>query len=162
MPEGKQSMAEAGEFAFSVDSGESAFASACIEVGHMLSTPIEDELDLVRIARKGVSPEQLDVLVDRGFARRELNWIVPARRLTHRRRKNEHLTVGETDRLLRAMKIQAMAEEAVLGNPLKALSWLRKPRGAFDGMSAMELIRTEAGRQLVEEALGQLDEGYFA
>ena len=61
---------------------------------------------------------------------------------------------------MRTMKILAMAE-AVLGSSERAFGWLRKPRRAFGDISAMELLRTEAGGQLVEESLGQLDEGYF-
>ncbi|MXW50842.1 MAG: DUF2384 domain-containing protein [Gammaproteobacteria bacterium] len=52
--------------------------------------------------------------------------------------------------------------EAVLGSPERALAWLRRPRRAFGGISAMGLLQTEAGGQIVEETLGQLDEGYFA
>ena len=71
------------------------------------------------------------------------------------------LTANETGCFLRAVKIRAMAE-AVLGNSEMALAWLRKPRRSFGGISAMELLQTEAGGQVVEEILGQLDEGYFA
>ena len=52
--------------------------------------------------------------------------------------------------------------EAVFGSREKAFLWLRKLRRAFGGTSAMELMRTETGGQLVEEALGQVDEEFFA
>jgi uncharacterized protein (DUF2384 family) len=42
------------------------------------------------------------------------------------------------------------------------MAWLNKPRKIFDGLSAIELIKTEPGASLVEETLIQLDEGYFA
>ena len=116
---------------------------------------------LVALNREGVVPELVDVLIDRGFTRRELDWIVPARTLAYRRRKKERLKPGETDRFLRAVKILTAAE-AVFGNREKALLWLRKLRGTFGGASAMELMRTEASGRLVEEVLGQVDEGFSA
>ena len=140
---------------------EHVSATALAGVGDMLKVPIHHPFSLVALHREGVVPELVDVLIDRGFTRRELDWIVPARTLAYRRRKKERLKPGETARFLRAVKILATAE-TVFGNREKALLWLRKPRGTFGGTSAMELMRTEAGGQLVEEALGQVDEGFFA
>lgn len=136
-------------------------AAALAGVGDMLNVPMDHPLSLATLNREGVAPELVDALIDRGFARRELDWIVPARTLAYRRRKKERLKPGETDRFLRAVKILATAE-AVFGSREKALLWLRKPRETFGGASAMELMRTEAGGQLVEEALAQVDEGFFA
>ena len=130
-------------------------------MSRMLDAPVESALDLARLNREGVSPESVDILVDRGFTRRELDWIAPARTLSHRRHRGERLKAHETGCLLRAMKIQAMAE-TVLGSREHALAWLRKTRRAFGGRNAMELMRTETGGQLVEENLIRLDEGYFA
>ena len=130
-------------------------------VSRMLDMPVQNALDLARINREGVEPERLDVLVDRGFTKKELEWIAPLRTLSHRRQKGQRLKAGETGCFLRALKIQATAE-TVLGNRESALTWLRKRRRAFGGINAMELMRTEAGGQLVEENLIQLDEGYFA
>ena len=143
------------------DSIEGISARALAHVGRLLDRPIETALDLAEVARKGVSPELMAVLIDSGFTRREVDWIVPPRTLSHRRQNGRPLTANETGCFLRAVKIRAMAE-AVLGNPETALAWLRKPRRSFGDISAMELLQTEAGGQVVEESLGQLDAGYFA
>ena len=140
---------------------ERVSARALAQVGRLLNTPIETALDLAAVNRKGVAPEMLAVLVDSGFTRREIDWIVPRRTLSHRRQSGRPLTANETGCFLRIVKIRAMAE-AVFGNPETALVWLRRPRRIFGGISAMELLHTEAGGQVVEETLGQLDEGYFA
>ena len=95
------------------------------------------------------------MLVDSGFARREVEWIVPSRTLSHRRRNGRPLTANETGCFLRTVKIWAMAR-AVFGDSERALVWLRKPRRSFGGISAMELLRTEAGGQVVEETLAGL------
>ena len=140
---------------------EGISAKALANVSRLLNRPIETALDLAEITRKGVSPDLMAVLIDSGFTRREVDWIVPLRTLSHRRQNGRPLNANETACFLRAVKIRAMAE-AVLGNPETALAWLRKPRRSFGGISAMELLQTEAGGQVVEESLGQLDEGYFA
>ena len=62
-------------------------AAALAAVGDMLDVPIDHPLSLVALNREGVVPELVDVLIDRGFTRRELDWIVPARTLAYRRRK---------------------------------------------------------------------------
>ena len=105
--------------------------------------------------------ELLHELFDRGFTKSELDWVSPLPVPSHRRLKGQQLTEAETVCFLRALKIQAIAE-SVLGNRENALTWLRKRRQAFDGVSALKLMRTEAGGQLVEQNLVQLDEGYFA
>ena len=149
------------ELSVAGETPQSVAAEPWDRVSRMLDMPVQNALDLARINREGVEPALLDVLVDRGFTKKELDWIAPLRTLSHRRQKGERLKAGETGCFLRALKIQATAE-TVLGNRESALTWLRKRRRAFGGINAMELMRTEAGGQLVEENLIQLDEGYFA
>jgi uncharacterized protein (DUF2384 family) len=50
----------------------------------------------------------------------------------------------------------------VFGDHTKALVWLGAPAGFFAGKSGFELMVSEAGARLVEEALLRIDEGYFA
>lgn len=77
------------------------------------------------------------------------------------RSNKEPLTQEESGRWLRAAKAQALALE-VFGDQVKASQWLHKPRKQFEGQTAMGLIQTEAGAQLVEDTLNQIDSGYFA
>lgn len=135
-------------------------ARVMARVGSILHIGLKTPLDVVRVSREGIVTSAVDLLVDQGFNRRDLDWIIPLRTLTHRREKGQKLTTDETERWLRAAKISALAQE-VLGAD-KAMDWLNKPRKIFDGLSAIELIKTEPGADLVEETLIQLDEGYFA
>ncbi len=135
-------------------------ARVMARVGSILHIGLKTPLDVVRVSREGIVTSAVDLLVDQGFNRRDLDWIIPLRTLTHRREKGQKLTTDETERWLRAAKISALAQE-VLGAD-KAMVWLNKPRKIFDGLSAIELIKTEPGASLVEETLIQLDEGYFA
>ena len=56
----------------------------------------------------------------------------------------------------RLLRVEALAEE-VLGDRDTAIKWLYKPRKVFDGLCAMEVIETEAGADLVEEILREID-----
>jgi putative toxin-antitoxin system antitoxin component (TIGR02293 family) len=138
-----------------------ALTRAIHAVGLMIDTKLSKPVDVVRATRQGLPPDLIDVLVDKGFSRKDLNWIVPSRTLRHRREKHEKLTPEESDRFLRAAKLYALAVE-VFGDTDKAMQWLAKPRAAFDNHNALEFMQSETGGDIVEEQLCQLDAGYFA
>ena len=119
------------------------------------------EVALVATARTGLSPKVLKRLSAVGLRAEDLAFIIPPRTLSHRLAKGERLTVDESDRALRLARIIAMTE-IVFGDHVKALAWLRAPKGQFGDACALELIRTEAGARVVEELLSCVDEGYFA
>jgi putative toxin-antitoxin system antitoxin component (TIGR02293 family) len=139
---------------------QSASKRALINMGQSLNLKINVPADLSKLARAGLPTASFALFVKKGFSRAELDWIIPARTFTHRQKNKGVLTIEESDKLLRAAKIQALAWE-VLGDSTKANNWLHQKRALFNGISAMELIRTEHGAQLVEEALIQMEEGYF-
>ncbi len=130
-------------------------------LGDWVNYRLNSSGDLARVTRLGVAPDAVERLMARGFSRKDLGWIVPARTLSHRQAKQENLNLEESGRWLRAAKILALAEE-VLGSQEQASRWLHKPRQAFDGLSALEAMQTEAGGRWVEEHLLQLDAGYAA
>ena len=139
---------------------KSASARALGKMAIALDVTIASSKDLSRLARAGLFATSFETFAKKGFSRKEMDWIIPPRTLSHRLKNNERLTIEESDKLIRAAKIQALAAE-VMGSEEKGSSWLHKARKVFDGLSAMELIKTELGAQLVEETLIQLDEGYF-
>ena len=81
--------------------------------------------------------------------------------LTHRKCDGQPLTPEETGRQVRLAKVLALAKE-VFGDEAKAKTWLQKPKKLFDGRSAMDLITTEEGALLVEQALRGIDPGFLA
>ena len=142
-------------------SHNTALTRAIKAVGLMIDTKLAKPLDVVRVTRQGLPPELVDVLVEKGFSRKDIGWIVAPRTLRHRREKQEKLTPEESDRFLRAAKLYSLAVE-VFGDSEKAMQWLLKARNAFDGHNAMEFMQSETGGEIVEEQLCQLDAGYFA
>lgn len=145
-----------------VPSGDAAPVS--VEFGllaAMLDAPVQSGLDLAALARDRIGVAILDRLTQRGLRADELAFIIPRRTLAHRRQHDERLTLEESDRAIRLARIVAQAI-ATFDDDEKAMTWLRAPKKRFGGASALDMAGTEHGARLVEEALVQLDEGYFA
>ena len=121
----------------------------------------KQERELAEIVAKRIVPEAVDRLAQAGVPPRHLDFIIPPRTLSHRKHKGERLTHDESDRAMRVARLLALAD-AVFGDHTKAMVWLGAPAGLFAGKSGFELMVSEAGARLVEEALLRIDEGYFA
>jgi putative toxin-antitoxin system antitoxin component (TIGR02293 family) len=114
----------------------------------------------------------LDSLLNLGFERAEVHSVVlPARTLQHRRSRNEPLTVEESDRVIRLLRV-LRATEAVYESRERALAWLRRPNPRLDpalrnvlfakgGRVPLSLLTTETGARKVEELLVQISDGMF-
>ena len=126
-----------------------------------LDHPPADDLAVVRMVRSRLRTQAIGALQAAGVDAKALTRIIPRRTLEHRRQKGEALSLEESERAYRTASIVALAE-AVFGNRDKALAWLNAPKSRFDGETPMDLIDTEVGARLIEEALIQIDEGYFA
>jgi putative toxin-antitoxin system antitoxin component (TIGR02293 family) len=127
----------------------------------LLDARIQSGADLAEIANARVDVTVIDRLSERGLKLDELSFIIPRRTLTHRRQHHERLSIDESDKAIRLAKILAQAM-SIFGDPDKAMVWLRSDHARFLGKSALDMASTEHGARLVEEALVQIDEGYFA
>ncbi len=87
--------------------------------------------------------------------------VIPARTLKHRRSRRESLSREESDKLARLVRVFDQAV-AVFGDVEQARRWLNKPRKRFDGRTPLQMLPTDVGGRMVEEMLGQIDEGMFA
>lgn len=86
--------------------------------------------------------------------------VISARTLKHRRARHESLSLDESDRLARLVRVFDQAV-AVLGDAARARTWLSTPKHRFASRTPLALLRTEIGGRLVEEMLGQVEEGMF-
>jgi putative toxin-antitoxin system antitoxin component (TIGR02293 family) len=68
---------------------------------------------------------------------------------------------AESDRLSRAVRLAARAEEAI-GNAEKAARWLRKPNRALLGRRPLDMVESDADARLVEEVLVRIQHGLGA
>jgi putative toxin-antitoxin system antitoxin component (TIGR02293 family) len=89
-----------------------------------------------------------------------LEVVIPARTLKHRRARQEPLSIDESDRLARVARVYELAVK-VYGNRDDGREWLSGKKRRFDGKTAFEMLRTEAGEHAVREFLIQIDEGMF-
>src|ERR1700691_3388632 len=73
-----------------------------------------------------------------------LEVVIPPRTLKHRRQRNEPLNLDESDRLARVARTYELAVK-VYSNADDGGKWLRGKKQRFDGKTALEMLRTEAG-----------------
>ena len=86
--------------------------------------------------------------------------MIPLRTLQHRRSRRKELTVEESDRVLRAIRVLSLAE-SVYGSRERALTGLRKPHPRLDARAPLSLLNSDTGSRIVEELLVQIDDGMF-
>ena len=119
------------------------------------------EGDLLRIVEGRLAPSVIKRLSTLGLERSEIDAVViPSRTLQHRRSRREKLTVEESDRVLRVIRVLSLTE-SIYASRQRALEWLRKPNPRLDGRAPLSLLKTDTGSRIVEELLIQIDEGMF-
>ena len=71
------------------------------------------------------------------------------------------LSREESERAAHVARIISFADK-VFGSHETAMIWLREPDVRLGGRSALQMLTTDAGERLVQNMLGQIDEGIFA
>jgi len=123
--------------------------------------PMHSAAELAQAIEQRLPVRSVDQLLSAGLTPAEIDRLVIARRTLQRRRKqNEPLTVQESDRLVRIGRVVAKAIDT-FGTPEHALAWLRAPRQRFGQRPPLDLLISGPGARMVEEYLGQIDEGCF-
>jgi putative toxin-antitoxin system antitoxin component (TIGR02293 family) len=119
------------------------------------------EQELLEIVEHQLPTSSINRLLALGITRAEVDaLVIPLRTLQHRRSRREKLTMDESDRVLRMMRLLSQAE-SVYGSRERALAWLRRPSPRVGKRAPLELLKTDAGSRIVEELLVQIDEGMF-
>jgi putative toxin-antitoxin system antitoxin component (TIGR02293 family) len=119
------------------------------------------EGEILRIVEERLAPSVIKRLSALGLERSEIDAVViPSRTVQHRRSRREKLTVEESDRVLRVIRVLSLTE-SIYGNRERALDWLRKPHARLDRRTPLSLLKTDTGSRIVEELLIQIDEGMF-
>ncbi|HMJ60539.1 MAG TPA: antitoxin Xre/MbcA/ParS toxin-binding domain-containing protein [Bryobacteraceae bacterium] len=123
--------------------------------------PPTTETEILQIVERQLAPSIVKRLIALGLQRSEIDQaIIPLRTLQHRRSRREKLTVEESDRVMRLIRILSMAE-SVYGTRERALTWLRTAHPRLDGRTPLSLLGTDTGSRIVTELLIQIDEGMF-
>ncbi len=136
--------------------------AANVRIGDWLGLqPLATDGEILRIVEERLPPSVIRRLTALGLERSEIDAVViPSRTLQHRRSRREKLTVEESDRVLRIIRVLALTE-SVYGSRERALAWLRKPHARLDGRTPLSLLKTDTGSRIAEDLLIQIDEGMF-
>ena len=131
------------------------------------SSPVDDVSinRRIEIASDGRLPvydgTTLPTLTALGFSMDEIyRFVAPRRTIARRIANRETLTVAENDSALRLVRVIDHADQ-VFGDREKALRWLRKPSRALNGIAPIDLLESETGAHLVEQALYQIEFGIY-
>lgn len=127
-------------------------------LGHI----VRSQADLALAVRNRLPLSALKGLTLAGLSDQEIEkFVIPQRTRRHRAEKQQPLTVDESDRAVRLMRIQTLAEET-FGGQDKANRWLRQPLAELHGETPMDLSQTEAGVRVIETILGKIAWGSAA
>jgi putative toxin-antitoxin system antitoxin component (TIGR02293 family) len=119
------------------------------------------ESDILRLVEERLAPAVINRLAALGLERAEIDEaVIPSRTLQHRRSRREKLTIEESDRVLRTLRVLSSAAQ-VYGDSDRGLAWLRRPNPRLDGRVPLSLLKTDTGSRMVEELLIQIDEGMY-
>ncbi len=129
----------------------------------VLKTDVQSEFDLASVAMAGLSAEAAAKVVASGFLSADelYELVIPRRTLDRRREDKQPLTVIESDRLLRVIRVIVRAIDA-LGDPEKARTWLRTENRALRGETPLGLLATDIGARMVERILGRIEHGVYS
>ncbi|MEC5291916.1 MULTISPECIES: type II RES/Xre toxin-antitoxin system antitoxin [unclassified Aurantimonas] len=128
----------------------------------VLGAAVRSQADLAQVVRNRLPLSALEGLSMAGISDREIeSFVIPQRTRRHRAQKKQPLTVDESDRAVRLLRIQSLAEET-FGNTEKAHRWLRRPLAELEGEAPFALAQTEAGARVVETILGKIAWGAAA
>jgi putative toxin-antitoxin system antitoxin component (TIGR02293 family) len=119
-------------------------------------------LEWVDVVRRGISSRALDsMLKSIGLSQTELAQAldIPERTLARRKREGV-LSRDESAKLLRLARTVARAAEVFEGLA-SALSWLKTPIDALDGVTPLSLLDTDIGADSVWDTLGRIEHGVF-
>jgi putative toxin-antitoxin system antitoxin component (TIGR02293 family) len=132
------------------------------QIGEWLGMqPPATETEILQLVEGQFPPSVVKRLIALGLERSEIDQaIIPLRTLQHRRSRREKLTVEESDRVMRLIRILSTAE-SVYGSRERALAWLRTAHARLDGRTPLSLLSTDTGSRIVAEFLIQIDEGMF-
>jgi putative toxin-antitoxin system antitoxin component (TIGR02293 family) len=122
---------------------------------------LRSEDQMLHLVEEQLPTSSINRLLALGLTRQEIDTLViPLRTLQHRRSRREKLTLEESDRVLRVVRLLSQAE-TVYGSRERALAWLRRANPRLKNRAPLDLMRTDTGARIVEELLLQIDEGMF-
>ncbi|NEW89075.1 DUF2384 domain-containing protein [Rhodopseudomonas sp. WA056] len=121
----------------------------------VLGTTVRSQAELAMVVRNRLPLAALQGLSRAGLSDQEIEqFVIPQRTRRHRAERNQPLTIDESDRAVRLLRIQSLAEDTFGAD--KASLWLRRPLAELNGETPLTVAQTEAGARLIEMVLGKI------
>ncbi|MGZ8323325.1 MAG: type II RES/Xre toxin-antitoxin system antitoxin [Rhodoplanes sp.] len=128
----------------------------------VLGAVVRSQADLALAVRNRLPLSALKGLTLAGLSEQEIErFVIPQRTRRHRADRNQPLTIDESDRAVRLLRVQTLAEET-FGDKEKANRWLRRPLTELRGEPPLDIAQTEAGARVIETILGKIAWGAAA
>lgn len=128
----------------------------------VLGRDVRSQADLALAVRERLPLAALKGLAQAGLTDREIErFVIPQRTRRHRADKDQLLTIQESDRAVRLLRIQTVAEDT-FGSREKANTWLRQPLAELNRETPLDVAQTEAGARVVETILAKIAWGAAA
>jgi putative toxin-antitoxin system antitoxin component (TIGR02293 family) len=128
----------------------------------VLGGAVRSQADLALAVQKRLPLSALRGLARAGLTDQEIEqFVIPQRTRRHRAEKKQPLTVEESDRAVRLLRVQTIAEET-FANIDKANLWLRHSLAELRGETPLTVAQTEAGARVIETILGKIAWGSAA
>lgn len=128
----------------------------------VLGSAVRSQADLAMAVSKRLPLATLKGMAQAGLSDQEIErLVIPQRTRRHRADRKQPLTVEESDRLVRLLRIQTLAEDT-FGDKAKGNLWLRMPLAELNGEAPLGVAQTEAGARVVETILGKIAWGAAA
>ncbi|MDQ0326450.1 putative toxin-antitoxin system antitoxin component (TIGR02293 family) [Rhodopseudomonas julia] len=128
----------------------------------VLGSAVRTQAELALAVQNRLPLAALKGLAEAGLSEQEIErFVLPQRTRRHRSEKKQKLTVEESDRAVRLLRIQTVAEET-FGDRETAHIWLRRPLAELHGETPLVIAQTEAGARVIETILGKIAWGAAA
>ncbi|MBK1622198.1 antitoxin Xre/MbcA/ParS toxin-binding domain-containing protein [Afifella marina] len=128
----------------------------------VLGGAVRTQAELARAVENRLPLAALKGLAEAGLSEQEIDrFVLPQRTRRHRSEKKQKLTVEESDRAVRLLRLQTLAEET-FGDRQKAHIWLRRPLAELHGETPLVVAQTDAGARVIETVLGKIAWGAAA
>jgi putative toxin-antitoxin system antitoxin component (TIGR02293 family) len=112
--------------------------------------------------RSGLNTADVTALISQGvLAKEEVQRVIPPRTLARRKARGEPLTVDESDRIARLVRVVAQAAR-VFEDPELRSAWLRTGNPALGGERPIDLAVTDMGARRVETVLNRIAWGDYS
>jgi putative toxin-antitoxin system antitoxin component (TIGR02293 family) len=123
----------------------------------------KDPIKEIEIIRKGINPELIEAFLnDQSFVVKDVLSRLKITTSTYFAKKKDHklLDSSSTEKFLRLISVVKNAEEILGGQEAKG--WLYKKIPSLGDQIPMDLLDTEAGHRLVDQALLQIKYGIYS